>query len=125
MRIIYISIMAMFLFIGCDNFKDMEYGKYGKECFSNGTCRGELTCNDGICVNPDEGFTDADEEADEDADENQSDDENLNTGDRVVLLSHTLNSVQNIFLVSDGGKYSIKINSYTDNVGDGAACLSP
>ena len=125
MRNRYFFIMAMFLFIGCDNFKDMEYGKYGKECFSNGTCRGELTCNDGICVNPDEGFTDADEKADEDADENQSDDENLNTGDRVVLLSHTLNSVQNIFLVSDGGKYSVKINSYTDNVGDGAACLSP
>jgi hypothetical protein len=65
MKKIYVLIILIFLFAGCDNFKDMNFGKEGKECFGNGTCRSGLICQDRICINPDESITDEDEYLDE------------------------------------------------------------
>ena len=53
-------LMVIFLFAGCENFKDIEVGKEGAACFGNGTCREGLECVDGKCVKPDEAQNDDD-----------------------------------------------------------------
>ncbi len=53
-------LMIIFVFAGCENFKDIEVGKEGAACFGNGTCRKGLVCDDGKCVKPDEAKNDDD-----------------------------------------------------------------
>ena len=46
--VVFVAMVALFL-SGCDWFTN-DLGSLGQPCFGNGTCKGELECCDGICL---------------------------------------------------------------------------
>ncbi len=46
--VVFVAMVALFL-SGCDWFIN-DLGSLGQPCFGNGTCKGELECCDGVCL---------------------------------------------------------------------------